>query len=514
MLRCDACETVISSSRVFKCADCKIVVYCSKDCQRAAWKTHKKPCRAAVFKSRAKADKNMSAMQAFVGHVKSANVLIERETATCDELTKRFNAKNFEGVLAMKTDALAAVESIGAKSELSERCHLEIARVFCILGAANRSTGRFRESLEMYEEARISIDRIDGIMNPVKSPVYHMLALGMHNLHRYDEAFSINKKVVEMNENGLPVHRINSYEGLAACLAKQGNYAEAAKWYKKVLDMASEIACDDAFAWRMKYHFATCQLAMGENVVAYDIFKDSVLDTAQLAMRVSATLGMAHCMWNRIRSASGGDAAALHAFGVHLGDVADVMKNIAVGLVPNLSPDVVKRFLVLSLVYQRLVGAKTVAWLYSAQLLTILSADALNNCWGCGQIRNKDEIVQEYRLKSCGKCCVARFCNSGCQSRFSAGKENVDVGNVHFIKHRVVCSMLRVYHNLPTPRRNAANHHDLQYDWRFLPTLTPRLPDDAAAALPACAISTEWGDELTKLVYQFLEDMTADCTRV
>ena len=494
MFKCDACTTVISSSRLFKCADCKIVVYCSKECQRAAWRTHKKPCRAAVSDSRAKTAKNMGAMEVLVGHVKNVNARIERETACREELTKLYNANNFEGVLAMKADALAVVESMGARSELHERSHLEIARVYCIIGTANRCTGRFRESLDMYVEARTAVDRIAGVLNPVKSPVYHTLALGLHSLHRYEEALSINTQVVEMNENGLPGQRMNAYEGMAACLAKEGNYAEAAGWYKAV----SGMACNDAQTARALYQFATCQLVVGEHVVAYDIFKDLALDTLKVSLHAHAILSMAHCMWNKIRSAPGGDAEALHAFGVHVGEAAAVLEYAAAAAMPSITA----RFLVLSAVYQRLVGAQTGARLYVVQLLRLLSVGARNNCWGCGQTRNEDEMLKEYRLKSCEKCRVARFCNLQCQSRFSAGKDCTDVGSAHFVKHRVVCALLRVHRDVPAIQGDA----ELAYD----AALTAGAPEDAAAALPACA----WGAKLTELVYRFLDDLTADCARV
>ena len=43
---CDACGNSQSllSEKLKKCQGCKVTFYCSKDCQKMAWKAHKKVC--------------------------------------------------------------------------------------------------------------------------------------------------------------------------------------------------------------------------------------------------------------------------------------------------------------------------------------------------------------------------------------------------------------------------------------------------------------------------------------
>jgi uncharacterized C2H2 Zn-finger protein len=42
---CDGCDA--AGGNLLRCGRCKKVSYCSKECQRAAWKSHKKKCEYA-----------------------------------------------------------------------------------------------------------------------------------------------------------------------------------------------------------------------------------------------------------------------------------------------------------------------------------------------------------------------------------------------------------------------------------------------------------------------------------
>ena len=44
MLACDACRRAGHEDDMFVCGRCKVAVYCSKGCQRGAWRTHKALC--------------------------------------------------------------------------------------------------------------------------------------------------------------------------------------------------------------------------------------------------------------------------------------------------------------------------------------------------------------------------------------------------------------------------------------------------------------------------------------
>ena len=48
LFRCFLCQREGQSPPLRRCSQCEIAFYCSKDCQRGHWKTHKAACVAAV----------------------------------------------------------------------------------------------------------------------------------------------------------------------------------------------------------------------------------------------------------------------------------------------------------------------------------------------------------------------------------------------------------------------------------------------------------------------------------
>ena len=45
---CAACDKDLTAQNPKRCAACRLVAYCSKECQKAHWKAHKKDCAAAA----------------------------------------------------------------------------------------------------------------------------------------------------------------------------------------------------------------------------------------------------------------------------------------------------------------------------------------------------------------------------------------------------------------------------------------------------------------------------------
>ena len=43
---CDHCHGALSAEKL-RCAGCGLAFYCSRDCQKAAWKTHKRTCKVS-----------------------------------------------------------------------------------------------------------------------------------------------------------------------------------------------------------------------------------------------------------------------------------------------------------------------------------------------------------------------------------------------------------------------------------------------------------------------------------
>ncbi|KAF8070680.1 hypothetical protein FPV67DRAFT_1036365 [Lyophyllum atratum] len=48
--RCSYCYTDAGRDKVKACSECRVVRYCSKECQRKAWPAHKKCCSGEVYK--------------------------------------------------------------------------------------------------------------------------------------------------------------------------------------------------------------------------------------------------------------------------------------------------------------------------------------------------------------------------------------------------------------------------------------------------------------------------------
>ena len=48
LFRCFLCQREGQSPPLRRCSQCEIAFYCSKECQRGHWKTHKAACVAAV----------------------------------------------------------------------------------------------------------------------------------------------------------------------------------------------------------------------------------------------------------------------------------------------------------------------------------------------------------------------------------------------------------------------------------------------------------------------------------
>jgi hypothetical protein len=84
----DGCGALIDESK--KCSRCRLVFYCSRDCQKADWKVHKPKCNATVEEKAAqdaRANKQSRLGAAGVRASKSAdNVAAEKECPICFDL--------------------------------------------------------------------------------------------------------------------------------------------------------------------------------------------------------------------------------------------------------------------------------------------------------------------------------------------------------------------------------------------------------------------------------------------
>jgi hypothetical protein len=65
---CRKCETQMDSVKLMKCQRCKLAYYCSKECQVANWKSHKKMCKALSSSTESSSEQKTSILtiQAFV----------------------------------------------------------------------------------------------------------------------------------------------------------------------------------------------------------------------------------------------------------------------------------------------------------------------------------------------------------------------------------------------------------------------------------------------------------------
>ena len=429
MSTCAHCNTRVPGSKQLQCTSCKSAVYCSKNCQVAAWKTHKKTCRqiagtAAQYR------------QALLETGAAAGAIVRRhrqDDDVRDELDKMYAAEDYNGILCMRDEVVAAAERM--------RGHFgpcSIAVVYGILGTAMRVKGCFSDAYSMFSKAKECIDSFSARDDPVKSQFCTNMAYALQDLNRDAESLEMHRYSVKITRHEAPVKQMASLGGLAFYFYMQGDYVQSKHWYETLVEAADRTDGGVQSA-RAFQQYAAMEMAFGDPRRAYALFVKcrehlgrSVppAPASEPPIRALSIMGMTSCMWKLARSTNCGRerAATLRSFEAHLEESKTTVRaDFALRLQMNM----------FSAFERHIHGDSYQSHRSVLQMLVLLTKDAREFCACCGRVRS------ETRLLSCGSCLVARFCDVRCQRKASSKRSTRKKNQA--LLHSDVCDLLEAY---------------------------------------------------------------------
>lgn len=439
VLQCAHCAFGLSVGSAMQCASCRSVRYCGRDCQKAAWKGHRKECKASCAEAAAKVGMSTAAFGRVREHVDDIIKLRRAQGRFVVEMRVRFNAGEFKRVLEMQAEAVGIAESMRDDPEAAHDAPGDVSRavniacVYALLGASMRSLGDFHHSLEMYRAAKVAVDRVGAALHPCKFPFYTNLAFVLQDLNHTAEALQLHQQLETMTRGSPPDVRLVALSSFAGFFAKAGNYAEALKLYP-VLVGEAVAAGDTEQTARSLEEFANVSMMAGQPVAAHALYERCralALGADNAVLHVKVVAGLATCKWTEMILAGGGEAALL-LFSEHLREARALLQNPATRQV-----DVLGRVLLLTAFERRLLGDDVSARQHTRELLSLMARNSRECCSSCGQGRDR-----EHPLVKCGHCKVVRFCNERCKLNGSAGDRS---NTHHVVAHRYVCKMLCVH---------------------------------------------------------------------
>lgn len=453
MHACAHCEA--APGKLLRCASCKTVKYCGKECQVAAWKGHKKSCgmlaslRAAIAAAPPAPAPGPPLPER--GHewrlaeravrVYDPAESFETAIALVDELLRRAAVGEYDGVMALRERALELAEAMPQQVEEDEGAasfvYHNMASIYGAVGDGCRGVGKTQDALAMYREANTAVDasRSFGCTTGPRAKVNFACAL--HSDGQHDEAVRLLQEILETFRDGEPAELLLAHDALAHCSERAGAFEHASELYQENADRARAAGCEDMVLKSFE-RLGVCTMRLGDFGAAVARFQRAQTMALRLAhphVMLSCVLAKAHCMWSRIRAASG-DARALRKLGEHLHEASDALNG------SESTQHHILRFCMLSTVHARLCGDTVAARSSLCDMLHMLEMPVRDRCLHCGIRRGA-----ESPLMSCGQCRVVYFCSEQCQSSASEGSETT---NEHFVpRHSLVCRMLRTRRAMP-----------------------------------------------------------------
>lgn len=442
--RCSWCLKCSASCLV--CARCKVHSYCSKLCQKQAWKAkHKKEC---VVATPAAGSADLTLIEVLAGRAASLR------------LQKFATERNWDEVLAL--------ESVVMSHATSE----PITATHCIIfGDAHHVKGDWAKALSYYQKFES--------MSEADLDNTERLGMAYGNTGMIHGKFGEFCKAIEYTQKALQIakrfenrtEQARAYCHLAVYHSKQGDFVQAIKFDEECLQVCTED--DDMIRNKAFNNLGVCHLQMHQYKTAAAYFRKYLLYAQSSGHEFREALG---AMFLGITLKLDARATRLE-LAARSQQVPDPRRRLFEasrkfkeeprytskgpkfgrdGEAPARSPELLDQMV--HKADHLLLAASDyceTALLHRAQLyfeagdtddalellkeyLTLAVKDARAVCDGCGQVRCEDTC-----MLTCGSCRVARFCSVEHQKL--ASKKSSAGGSLWKGRHKDICGVLGIW---------------------------------------------------------------------
>jgi len=439
MQKCAQCN--IPAAKALQCGACKSAVYCSRQCQLAAWKGHKTECRTIVARADTAAKSRAAEFSKIEEYVSGAMQATRGHQLFVRELNAHFDAGRLQRVVALRAEAIAVAEALRDDLALDAddddvAPHVVIANIYATLGMSMRMLGDYHKSLEMCRQAMAAIDRVPSLTHPCKVWFLMKLQIVLTDLRHNEEALSVLRRIEEATLEGPDETRMMALGSLASFFVRTDDFDQAIEYYPRVmkLSVARGNKTDTA---RFLNEFAYAVMMAGDAPRAYTLYEES----SNLATEVSdsevmgiSQVGMARSMWANLQSPEIVDDdryRGLAAFSKHIYEARRLLEDNSTHQYGAYC-----HVVMFSAFQEHLIGESDSALIHMSELMFLMSTESRCWCSTCWQKRDDD-----HRLVMCSRCRVARFCNRECQEKGSKGRDRTNTR--HIVPHRYMCKMMR-----------------------------------------------------------------------
>ena len=419
------CGIVLKVPPFLQCSKCHRVWYCSKECQKEAWKAgHKRECVQNLI--------DMHVVEIKTELTKNQKKFYKK---TCELYAKG----DWQGMMVVLKPATEFAEQLrDTMPELS-------ATIYGMLGVTYRRIGQHIKAIEVCEQGLEIVEKTNNYST--KCLVYTVIGCCYTFLGKYDEAIKMHKKSLEISKKFFDRRQQGiAYSHLGLCYEKRKQYDVAIL----LLDKATLILQEVSENKTLCFNFATlgrCNLAIGEfkkalnfHSMAWNTVQE--LDSGYNVEKMGFALKMGIVIWAIARlEHSNVIADSITISG--LSDNIAFMKDMSLALEWfTASIDLAKKEMTCleerGAVLMHLsffffdTGNEEKALVHLREYLQTEFKYARSWCKGCGQNRG-----EEAPMLTCSGCSVSRFCNEEHQKMAS------EKGGPTPVRHKDLCLLLR-----------------------------------------------------------------------